>query len=78
MEEFEVSLTAGNAVHHFEIKDYMHHDGDLCKYEIYQGGRFIASLEPDAHRELHICKDAGVVSRDLLFKLADELERYNI
>ena len=56
----------------------MHHDGDLCKYEIYQGGRFIASLEPDAHRELHICKDAGVVSRDLLFKLADELERYNI
>lgn len=78
MEKFEVSLTAGDVIHHFEVKDYMHHDNDLCKYEVFQNGRFVASLEPDSHSELHICKDAGVVNRDLLFQLADELERYNI
>jgi len=78
MEKFEISLTSGQTVHHFEVRDYMHHDGDLCKYEIYQNGHFIASFEPGLHRELHICTDAGILSRDVLYKVADQLERYNI
>lgn len=78
MEKFEISIKIANVLQHFEVKDYMHHDGELCKYEIYKDGEFIASFEPDTHRELHVCRDAGVLSTDVLFKIADELERYNI
>jgi hypothetical protein len=56
----------------------MHHDGDKCKYEVFNNGQFIASFEPGGHKILHICKDAGVMDEVLLYLVADELERYNI
>jgi hypothetical protein len=78
MEAFEISLTVNNENIHFEVLDYMHHDGEQCKFEIFKNGQFIASLEPDNHKHLHICKNADVMSEEILNQIADQLERYNI
>ncbi len=78
METFEISVKTSSGVRHFEIKDYMHHDYEMCKYEVYENGQFIGSFEPDNHRHLHVCKDAGVLKHDVLDKIAIELERYHI
>ena len=78
MEKFEISVTHNDRIYHFEVRDYMHHDGDKCKYEVFNNGRFIVSFEPGGHKILHICKDAGVMDEALLHLVADELERYNI
>ncbi|MES2808231.1 MAG: hypothetical protein V4619_06380 [Bacteroidota bacterium] len=78
MEKFEISVAVDNQHQHFEIRDYMHHHDEKCKYEIFKDGQFIGSLEPDNHKELHICKDAGVVPVSTLHLIADQLEGYNI
>ncbi len=78
MEEFEISVTWNNIIYHFGVKDYMHHEGEQCKFEIYDQGKFIGSLEPGAHKILHICKNPGLVPTALLDEVADQLERYNL
>lgn len=78
MEKFEISVTQKGQQHHFEIRDYMHHKEDQCKYEVYRDGQFIASFEPGSHRMLNICKDPGVVPEDLLYLIAEQLESYHI
>jgi len=78
MEKFELSLKTKSGIRHFEVKDYMHHDGDSCKYEVFENGQFVGSFEPDGHHHLHICTNAGVLKADVLHSIAEELERYNI
>lgn len=78
MEKFEISVLVNSKNQHFEIRDYMHHDGEQCKYEIFMEGQFIGGLEPREHKILHICKDPGVVPESTLHLIADELEKYNI
>jgi hypothetical protein len=78
MEKFEISIAIDNANQHFEVRDYMHHEGEQCKYEIFKDGQFIGSLEPDNHKILHICKNPGIVPEDTLHLVADELEKYHI
>jgi len=78
MELFEISVTYNNEHHHFEVRDYMHHDGENCKYEVFKSGIFVVSFEPGPHRHLHICKDAGIEKEDLLNLIADEIESYHI
>lgn len=78
MEKFEISVKAGSGVRHFEIKDYMHHDCEMCKFEVYENGQLIGSFEPDHQKHLHVCKDAGVLKKEILNKIAKELERYPI
>ena len=78
MEKFEISVTQNNEHHHFEVRDYMHHDGDKCKYEVYQEGEFVVSFEPGHHKILHICKNPGIINDDLLHLIAEQLERYNL
>ncbi len=78
MEKFEISVTHGEANYHLEVRDYMHHDGDQCKYEVFDNGQFIGSFEPDGHKVLHICKNPGVVDEALLHQVADQLEGYHI
>jgi hypothetical protein len=56
----------------------MHHEGDKCKYEVYKDGQFIASFEPKEHKILHICKNTGIVEDDILHRIAEQLESYNI
>ncbi|PJJ79108.1 hypothetical protein [Mucilaginibacter auburnensis] len=78
MEKFEISVKTASGIRHFKIKDYMHHDCEMCKYEVYENDQFIGSFEPDHHRNLHVCKDGGVLKQDVLDKIAIELERYHI
>ena len=79
MELFEISVSYKNENHHFEVRDYMHHDGDKqCKYELYKQGVFVASFEPGSHKHLHICKNAGVEEEELLDLVAEQIESYNI
>jgi hypothetical protein len=78
MEIFQISVTWDNQVYHLEIRDYMHHEGDKCKYEILRDGQFIGSLEPGAHKILHICKNPGLVDEGLLHEVAGQLEAYNV
>ena len=77
MELFEISVTYNNEPHHFEVRDYMHHDGEQCKFEVYRKGVFLVSLKP-LHRHLHICTDPGIEEETLLNLIADEIEKYNL
>jgi len=78
METFEISVNVNGQNNHYEIRDYMHHEGEQCKYEIYKQGVFIVSFQPGPHKHLHICKNAGVEEEEVLNKIADQLEGYNI
>ena len=78
MEKFEISVKTPTGTRHFEVKDYMHHDGETCKYEVFEDGKFIGSFEPDAHKHLHICKDTGILKPEVLHIIAEQLERYHI
>jgi hypothetical protein len=78
MERFEISIAVDKQNEHFEIRDYMHHDDEKCKYEIFKDGQFVGSLAPDNHKELHICKNPGVLPLSTLHLIADQLEGYNL
>jgi hypothetical protein len=78
MEKFEISVSWNDENHHFEIRDYMHHEGDQCKYEIFKHGQFAGSFEPDGHKGLRTCKDPGVLEEGLLHVIAEQLETYNL
>jgi len=78
MEKFEISVSWNNVNNHFEVFDYMHHEGEQCKYEVFQNGKFIGSFEPDGHRGLDICKNPGIVAESLLHEIAEALESYHI
>lgn len=78
MEKFEISVAVDNENQHFEIRDYMHHEEDKCKYEVFKDGQFIGSLEPDNHKVLHICQNPGVVTENVLYLICDQLERDHI
>ena len=78
MELFEISVTYKNIPHHFEVRDYMHHDGESCKFEVFSKGIFVASFEPGPHKHLHICRNGDVEAEELLNLIADEIESYNI
>jgi len=78
METFEISVNVNGQNNHYQIRDYMHHEGEQCKYEIYKQGVFIVSFQPGPHKHLHICKNAGVEEEEVLNKIADQLEGYNI
>lgn len=78
MEKFEISVTVDNTNEHFEVRDYMHHEGEQCKYEIFKDGQFVGSFEPDNHKILHICKNPGVLPENTLHLIADQLEGFHI
>lgn len=78
MEKFEISVSKGRQHHHFEVRDYMHHDGEQCKYEVYKHDQFVGSFEPDGFLGLRICKDPHVIHEDILHLIAHQLESYNL
>jgi hypothetical protein len=78
MEKLEISVNWNNENYHFEVRDYMHHDGENCKYEVFKDEQFIASFEPAEHKILHICKNTGILKEELLHLIAEQLESYNI
>jgi hypothetical protein len=78
MEVFEISVSYKNENHHFEVRDYMQHEGEQCKFEVYKQGVFVASFEPGPHKHLHLCKNAEVEEEELLDLMAKQIESYNI
>ncbi|WP_214071743.1 hypothetical protein [Mucilaginibacter sp. dw_454] len=78
MEKFEISVVVDHENQHFEVRDYMHHEDDKCKYEVFKDGQFIGSFEPDHHKILHVCQNPGVVSENVLNLIAEQLEGYHI
>lgn len=74
MEKFEISVSYNNQNHHFEVKDYMHHEGDQCKFEVFKNDQFIAGFEPGPHKHLSVCKDTGLVTEEVLNLIADRIE----
>jgi len=78
MEKIEISITNRNVDYNFEVRDYMHHSEDHCKFEIFDDKQFIASFEPDEHRGLYVCKNAGIVNEEVLHLVAEKLESLNL
>ena len=78
MEKFEISITSNNQNYHLEVRDYMHHKDDECKFEVFKDGTFVGSFEPDGHRGLHICKNPGLIDDEVLHLVAAQLESYNL
>jgi hypothetical protein len=73
METYTISLSATHQ-HHFQVAEYPHHASGSCKYKIFQNGDFVASLEPDSHDFLHICKNPGNIDIEVLHLLAEDIE----
>jgi hypothetical protein len=74
MENYKITLSIDKKIHHFEIGEYPHHNGEQCKYKVYQGGELVASFEPDRQNILHVCQNQAGLDEELLHLLADQIE----
>jgi hypothetical protein len=74
MENHPITISHDKEVHHFEVSEHPHHDGERCKFRVFEYGQFVASFEPDAQNYLHICQNAAGLDEELLFHLADLIE----
>ena len=74
MDNYPITISHDKEVHHFEVSEHPHHDGERCKYRVFEYGEFVASFEPDAQNYLHICQNAAGLNEELLYELADQLE----
>ena len=74
MENFPITISKDKDVHHFQVSEHPHHDGERCKYRVFEGGSFVASFQPDAQNYLHICQNAAGMDEEILYLLADQIE----
>jgi hypothetical protein len=77
MENYPISISIDEQVHHFEIGEYLHHNGETCKVKVFQDGKLVASFEPDAYNYLHICRNPANLEEQLLHLLADQIEAHH-
>lgn len=77
MENYPISISVDKEIHHFEIGEYLHHNGESCKVKVFQEGKLVASFEPDDHNYLHICQNPGKLDEELLHLLADQIEAHH-
>lgn len=77
MENFPFMISTGKQVHHFEVGEYLHHDGESCKFRVFENGAFVASFEPDSLNCLHICQNPGAIDEEVLHLLADKIEAHH-
>jgi hypothetical protein len=59
MEKHPITISYDKDVHPFEVSEHPHHDGERCKYRVFENGMFVASFEHDAQNCLHICQNAA-------------------
>ncbi|RYY34063.1 MAG: hypothetical protein EOP46_14635 [Sphingobacteriaceae bacterium] len=78
METIKISVIKDKQTYDFEVHDYAHHDGDKCKFEIFDDGKMVAAFEPDNHEYLRICKNPGKLDEEVLHLIADKLEAMNL
>jgi hypothetical protein len=77
MENYAISVSKDKEIHHFEVGEYLHHNGERCKYRVFKNGAFVVSFEPDMHNYLHICQNPGGLNKELLYLLADQIESHH-
>jgi len=73
MKNYEITISIDKEIHHFEIGEYLHHNGG-CKVKVYQNGKFVVSFEPDQYDYLQVCQNPGELREELLHLLADQIE----
>lgn len=78
MELFKIAVSKDEETFEFEVADYIHHEGEQCKFEIYRSGQMVAGFEPDSHQFLHICKNPGNINEEVLHLIADKIEALNL
>ena len=78
MDRIRIEVRKNDELINFEIIDYVHHDHDHCKFEVFKGEELVASFEPDQSGHLHICKNPGNIDNDILHEIAEKLESYNL
>jgi len=74
MENYQITISLDKKMHHFEIGEYLHQDGESCKVKVFQQGKLVASFNPDRHGFLHICQNPAKLKEELLHLLADQIE----
>jgi len=74
MEKIRISIEKDREVMQFEVAEYLHHEGDRCKFDIFKNGEFVVGLEPDAHEYLRICKNPGILDEEVIYLIADKIE----
>jgi hypothetical protein len=77
MENYPITVSKDKVIHHFEIGEYLHHDGESCKVKVFENGQLVASFNPDEHQLLHICQNPGGLDEELLYLLADQIEAHH-
>jgi hypothetical protein len=77
MENYPITISKDKVVHHFEVGEYAHHDGDRCKFRVYENGEYVASFTPDDQDFLNICQNPGGVEEEILHLLADQIEAHH-
>jgi len=78
MEKIHIEVQKDSELLDFEVIDYVHHEHNHCKFEVFKGEELVASFEPDRTGHLHICKNPGNIEPSILHKIAEKLESYNL
>ncbi|MBD1393288.1 hypothetical protein [Mucilaginibacter glaciei] len=76
MERFDISIQQGNQQLGFEVREYMHHGGDHCMFEIFTDDKMVVSFNPDPYESLTVCKNPGSLNNKLVHLIADKLEKF--
>ncbi|WP_374949203.1 hypothetical protein [Mucilaginibacter sp.] len=76
MERFDIRIKKGKEELEFEVKEYLHHDGEKCKFEVFKDHELVVSFNPDPHENLSVCQNPGNLDKQLVHLIADKLEPY--
>jgi len=76
MKNYQLTITVGTDNRKFDLAEYMFHDGERCKYHVFENGILLAAFVPDHHHFLQLCKNPGHLDDDLVDLLADSLESH--
>ena len=74
MDKTKLNIEQDGQLLTFEVAEYLHHEDETCKFEVFQHGTFVAGFEPDKHKYLRICKNPGILEEEILYLIADKLE----
>jgi hypothetical protein len=76
MERFDISIKQGKEEVAFEVREYLHHDSEKCKIEVFRDDALVVSFNPDPHEHLSVCQNPGNLDKKLVHLIADQLEKY--
>jgi hypothetical protein len=76
MEKYKLTVEIDNESHHFEVGEYVHHNGETCRIRVFKNGEFVAGFEPDNYYILHLCQNPTGLEERMLHTIADHLEAH--